>query len=322
MIPTFIGVTLLVFLVTRFVPGGPVERMLMEAKRAESSRVGGEALSEKQLQSLKSYYQFDKPLLLSYLYWLGNTLRGDLGRSTRYGEDVLLIIGERMPISLFYGLLSLVMVYAVCIPLGIAKAVRHKSGFDTITSVLVFLGYSIPGYVLGAFLVVNVAARTGLFPLGGFVSDDFMTMGPLRKAADLFHHAALPLVSYMIGSFAFMTMMMKNNLMENLASDYVRTALAKGVTYRRAVFKHALRNSLIPIATTIGNNISLILGGSFLIEKIFNIDGMGYLGYTSLLDRDYPVVLGILAVSSLLFMLGNILSDMAVAAVDPRVQFR
>ena len=160
-----------------------------------------------------------------------------------------------------------------------------------------------------------------LFPLGGFVGPNYESLSPWGKFLDISHHAVLPLLSYMAGSFAVTTFMMKNSLMDNLAADYVRTAIAKGLTFKQAVTRHAMRNSLIPIATSFGNNISLILTGSFLIERIFNIDGFGLLGFESLVERDYPVVMGILVISSLLFLVGNILSDICVAIVDPRVKF-
>src|SRR5690606_93605 len=165
------------------------------------------------------------------------------------------------------------------------------------------------------------ASQLGWFPLGGFVSENFDSLGTWDKVKDISHHAVLPLLSYMAGSFAVTTFMMKNTLMDNLAADYVRTAVAKGLSFRAAVFRHAVRNSLIPIATSFGSNISVILTGSFLIERIYNIDGFGLLGFESLVERDYPVVLGILVISSLLFLIGNILSDICVAMVDPRVKF-
>jgi microcin C transport system permease protein len=199
--------------------------------------------------------------------------------------------------------------------------VRHKSHFDNITSGIVFFGYAIPGYVVGIALLTFFASQLGWFPLGGFVSDNFDRLGPWDKTMDVLDHAALPLLSYMVGSFAITTFMMKNSLMDNLSADYVRTAIAKGMSFPQAVRRHAIRNSLIPIATSFGNNISLILTGSFLIERIYNIDGFGLLGYESLVERDYPVVMGILVLSSLLFMIGNILSDICVAIVDPRVKF-
>ncbi|MBI9090330.1 MAG: ABC transporter permease subunit [Desulfobacterium sp.] len=331
-IPTFIGITIMVFAITRFVPGGPIERIIADARQMQSMGQGGGAgdsvagagqpLSEEQIDRLRHYYGFDKPLLESYFSWLGKVLKGDLGRSTRYYDPVWQMIRERIPISLYFGVLTMVIVYGVCIPLGIAKAVRHKSGFDNISSIVIFTGYAIPGWVAGVMLLVVFASWVDLFPLGGLVSDGFDDLSFVEKAVDLFRHTLLPLLSYVLGSFTVMTLLMKNTLMDNLASDYVRTAIAKGMSFKKAVFRHALQNSLIPIATHFGNNVSIILTGSFLIEKVFNINGMGLLGYESVVDRDYPVVMGILVISSLLFMLGNILSDLCVALVDPRVRFK
>jgi microcin C transport system permease protein len=326
-IPTFLGITLLVFAITRVVPGGPIERMLNEravasGERGTSSRgVGGNVLSEAQMQQLRVYYGFDKPILLSYVDWLRKIAVLDLGRSTRYNEPVWATIKDRFPVSIFYGLTTLLLTYAICIPLGISKAIRHNSHFDNASSGIVFLGYAVPGYVVGIALLTYFASQLGWFPLGGFVSENFDRLGPWEKVQDLTSHAVLPLLSYMAGSFAVTTFMMKNSLMDNLAADYVRTAIAKGLSFRRAVFRHAVRNSLIPIATSFGNNIALILTGSFLIERIYNIDGFGLLGFESLVERDYPVVMGILVISSLLFLVGNILSDICVAIVDPRVKF-
>jgi microcin C transport system permease protein len=175
--------------------------------------------------------------------------------------------------------------------------------------------------VVGIALLVYFASRLGWFPLGGFVSENFESLGAWAKFKDVTMHAILPLISYMAGSFAVTTFMMKNSLMDNLSADYVRTAIAKGLSFQQAVYRHAVRNSLIPIATSFGGNIALILTGSFLIERIYNIDGFGLLGFESLVERDYPVVMGILVISSLLFLVGNILSDICVAIVDPRVKF-
>ena len=329
-VPTFIGVTILVFAVTRLVPGGPIERMLQEAAMAGSDVAGATAgydgqgassLSADQIEELKAYYGFDKPVVVSYLAWLGKVVTLDLGTSTRYSEPVWDTIKSRFPISTFYGVTTLILTYGVCIPLGVVKAIRHKTTFDNLTSAVVFFGYAIPGYVVAIALLTAFAGNLGWFPLSGFVSDDFDDLGTLEKIRDIGHHAVLPLLAYTAGSFAVTTMLMKNSLMDNLAAEYVRTAIAKGMAFRRAVFAHAFRNSLIPIATSFGSNISLILTGSFLIEQIFNIDGFGLLGWESLVERDYPVVMGILVISSLLFMVGNILSDVCVALVDPRVKF-
>ena len=330
-IPTFLGITVLVFAITRVVPGGPIERMMLQAQQMQgreggrSAGAAGESqrqpLSAEQIQVLRAYYGFDKPVLVSYGQWLAKVLSGDLGMSTRYYEPVWRMIRGRIPISLYFGLFSMVMVYGVCIPLGISKAIRHKSTYDNVTSVVVFTGYAVPGWVIGVLLLVLLASHWEIFPLGGFVSDDFTEFTLFHKIGDLLWHTALPLTAYILGSFSVLTLLMKNSLMDNLSADYVRTAIAKGLSFKQTVFRHALRNSLIPVATTFGDNLSVILSGSFLIEKVFNINGMGLLGYESIIDRDYPVVMGILVISSLLFMIGNILSDLCVALVDPRVQF-
>jgi microcin C transport system permease protein len=326
-IPTFIGVTLLVFAVTRIVPGGPIERMMTAATMSgvdggsQRGGVAGGALSEAQLDQLRAYYGFDKPIAISYVEWLGKVVTLDLGRSSRYNEPVWETIKTRFPVTIFYGLTTLILTYLVCIPLGIAKAIRHNSHFDNVTSGVVFLGYAIPGYVVGIALLVIFASQLNWFPLGGFVSDDFSQFGVFGKFADILQHAVLPLLSYMAGSFAITTFMMKNSLMDNLSEDYVRTAIAKGLTFKQAVRRHALRNSLVPIATSLGGNITLILSGSFLIERIYNLDGFGLLGFESLIERDYPVVMGILVLTSLVFLVANILSDICVAIVDPRIKF-
>ena len=329
--PTFIGVTILVFTLTRLVPGGPIERALAEAMQASQEGgpslsvnvggSGGSVLSDAQIAQLEAYYGFDKPVIVSYFDWLGKVLVLDLGISTRYTEPVWDIIKERMPISIFYGVVTIILTYGVCIPLGILKAIKHKTTFDNISSALVFFGYAIPSYVVAIACLTFFAANLEWFPLSGFVSDDFDDLSGFDKVLDVLNHAVLPLIAYVAGSFAVTTLLMKNSLMDNLAADYVRTAIAKGMAFKKAVFRHACRNSLIPIATSFGNLITLVLTGSFLIEQIFNIDGFGLLGFESLVERDYPVVMGILVLSSLLFLVGNILSDICVAIVDPRVKF-
>ncbi|MEM7386188.1 MAG: ABC transporter permease subunit [Verrucomicrobiota bacterium] len=328
LIPTLLGITIIVFLMTRFVPGGPIERALAESAMMDmqggSSGGSGDnaALSDDQIQQLKEFYGLDKPWYQAYAIWLGNIFRGDLGTSYRYQEPVLGLILSKMPISVYYGLFTVIITYLVCLPLGIAKALKHRGKFDNISSIIVFGAYAIPGYALGALLVVFLAARWEWFPMGGFTSDEFEDLSLFGKVKDLLHHSFLPLICYLIHQFAFLTMMMKNHLMDNLAADYIRTAVAKGVRFRKAVVGHAMRNSLIPIATNVGQNVTIFVTGSFLIETIFDIDGFGLLGFTSILDRDYPVVMGVLLVTAFLMLLGNIISDMCVALVDPRVRFK
>lgn len=328
MVPTFLGITLVTFLLCQFVPGGPIDQLKMQmAGRASERGAGGLRevaqfnIPEDQLAVLKTYYGFDKPVVPRYFTWLGNIARLRLGDSFRYSMPVIDVIADRLPISLYYGLLTTLFTYAICIPLGILKAIRHRTMLDNSTSALIFIGYAIPGYALGALLLVLFSVKWHWLPLGGFVSEGFAELGAAARIKDLVAHSVLPLVSYMIGSFAVMTMLMKNSLMENMSADYVVTALAKGLPWRRAIFVHALRNSLIPMATSFGNLIAIIMTGSLLIERVFNIQGIGLLTFEAIQSRDYPVVLGIIVIDSILLLLGNLLSDLCVAGVDPRVRF-
>jgi microcin C transport system permease protein len=332
-IPTFLGITMAVFVVMHFVPGGPVERMIMRFRMAavseggvsSSSRAGSLAdIPPETLEQLKKFYGFDKPVHIRYLLWLKNLLKFDLGTSYVYQDPVWDVIKSRFPISIFLGLTGFFLSYLVCIPLGVLKAIRHGSKFDFLSSAIVFLGYSVPGWALGTMLLVLLGGGSfwSVFPLGGFRPGNWEYLGFFQKITSQLHYMTLPVFCYMVGSFATLTILMKNSLMENLGQDYVRTAFAKGLDERRVIFTHALRNSLIPLATGLGHAISLILAGSFLIERVFNIDGMGYLGYTSIIQRDYPVALGILVISSLLMLVGNIISDMIYVLVDPRIRFK
>ena len=330
-IPTFIGITMVVFVIMHFVPGGPVERQIMRYKMAAMTEGGASStiqqsmsLPDDAVEEIRRYYGFDKPVHVRYLQWLGNVVQLDLGNSYIYQEPVWDVIKSRFPISLFLGLTGFLLNYLICVPLGVLKAVKHGSRFDFMTSALVFLGYSVPGWALGTVLLVLFGGGSfwNVFPLGGFRPDNWEYLNFGQKIAQQAWYMALPVFCYMVGGFATLTILTKNSLLENMSQDYVRTAFAKGLSKRRVIFVHALRNSLIPIATGLGHVFSLILAGSFLIEKVFNIDGMGYLGYTSILQRDYPVALGILVISSLLMLVGNILSDVIYAVVDPRIRFR
>ncbi len=331
-IPTFIGITLAVFVVMHFVPGGPIERQIMAYKMAVATEGGagggmisfGTEIPPDALEELRRFYGFDKPLHLRYLTWLWNVVRLDLGTSYVYQDPVWEVIRSRFPVSIFLGMTGFLLSYLVCVPLGVMKAVRHGSTFDFLSSFVVFLGYSVPGWALGTALLVLFGGGSfwSVFPLGGFRPEGWEYLSLGEKVIGQLHHMFLPVLCYMVGSFATLTILTKNSLLDNLGQDYVRTAFSKGLDERRVVFVHALRNSLIPLATGLGHVFSLVLAGSFLIERVFNIDGMGYLGYTSILQRDYPVALGILVISSLLMLVGNILSDVIYASVDPRIRFK
>ena len=330
LIPTFLGITFLVFSVTRAVPGGPIDQMIMQMHAAGTEGgVGGAGqdssmdIPEESMAALKEHFNLDKPFFVAYGYWLWDLVHLDLGKSYKYNQPVLDVIIDRFPISIYFGLIGFLLAYLVCIPLGVAKAVKHGSAFDFASSTIVFMGYSIPGFALGALLLMLLGGGSfwSVVPLGGFRSPNWDEFSTWHKITDQLHHTILPVLSYAVGSFATLTVLMKNSLMENLGQDYVRTAFAKGLSEKRVIFGHTLRNSLIPITTGLGSAIGLVMAGSYLIEKVFNINGLGYLGYTSIIDRDYSMVLGILVINTLLVLVGNILSDVLYVLVDPRIRF-
>ncbi|MAW76611.1 MAG: hypothetical protein CMJ95_04370 [Planctomycetes bacterium] len=255
-------------------------------------------------------------------------LQGDFGRSFTYNEDALTVIISKFPISIYFGLIGYLATWLVCIPLGISKAIRHRGTFDTATSVLVFLGYATPGFVACLLLLVLLGGGSywNLVPLGGFRSDGWNQWWQegqyLRCVIDQIEHTLVPMFGYLVGSFASMTVLMKNSLLENFGADYVRTAFAKGLTEGRVIYVHALRNSLIPITAGIGHFLGLLFAGSFLIEKVCNIPGMGLLGYESIIRRDYPIILATLVIGVLIRLTGNIFSDLIWALIDPRIRFK
>jgi microcin C transport system permease protein len=331
-IPTFLGITLITFTILQFVPGGPLELQLMKI-RYGSGRGPGESgdvtgttqnIPQTAIDELKKFYGFDKPVYVQYINWVGNLLRLNLGRSYVYQEPVLDTIVSRFPVSIYFGLIGFTLTYLVCVPLGVYKAVNNGSKFDIISSAIVFIGYSIPGFAFGAMMLVLFGGGSfwDVFPLGGFRSPDWESMSFWGKIWDQIHHTILPVMSYMLGHFATLTILTKNTVIESLSQDYIRTAYSKGLSEKRVIFGHALRNSLIPICTGLGHFLSLILAGSVLIERVFNINGMGLLGFESIVQRDYPVTMGILVISSLLLMIGNIISDVLYALVDPRIRFK
>jgi microcin C transport system permease protein len=273
---------------------------------------------------MKSFYGFDKPIIERYWIWLQNILKFDLGKSYIYQEKVWDVISSRFKISIYFGLIGFTLTYLICIPLGIFKALKSGGKFDFASSIFVFLGYSVPGWAFGAFLLILFGGGSfwDIFPLGGFRSENFESLNFFGKISDQLYHTILPVTSYLIGSFATLTILTKNAVIENLSQDYIKTAYSKGLSSKRVIITHAFRNSLIPLTTGIGHFLSLILAGSFLVEKVFNLQGIGLLGYNSIINRDYPVSLGILVISSLLLLLGNILSDILYAIADPRVRFK
>ena len=390
---TFLGITFVAFLFTRFVPGGPIEQALAARQQASMQRMGGGAAraeasgpaSPEEIDNLKRRYGFDRPLLQAYAIWLGawpgpadwatfrldkdgkakvevadpmtdggrralevatvggkptlvgapkgwrlepaplpddtdpaprlvayrpvlsGILQLDLGKSSVDDRPVWDLLAERIPVSAWFGFWSLVVAYVVSLPLGVAKAVGHGKGFDGASSGVLFVLYAIPGFVLAVALQQLLCFRLGWLPHSGFAFG--------------WTHTVLPLACMSVGSFTLMTLFVKNSLLDNLSSDHVRTARAKGLGRWRVLLVHGLRNSLIPLAANFGHIIGFFLTGSFLIEVTFDINGMGLVSYDALVHRNFPVFLGILTLSSLLMLVGNVLSDLCVALADPRIRF-
>ena len=331
MVPTFIGITFVCFALCQVVPGGPVEQAMarmrgMGAAEAGRGPAAGAAVSPEQRQALEAHFGFDRPLPQRYWTWLAKNRMGLAARSYKYpNKTVGRLIRERFAVSLTFGISGFVLTYLICIPLGIAKALRHGSVFDAASSVVVFVGYAIPAFAFGLLLKM-LFAGTGegfwdFLPAAGMTSMNHEFLSPWGKLKDLAAHFVLPVSCYVVGHFAVLTLLMKNSLLEQIGQDYVRTVLAKGGSLRRAVWGHAFRNALIPIATGFGGVLGILFAGSVLIEKVFEIPGMGRLSLDAIVSRDYMVFMGILAVTSVLGLLGRLLSDACYLWIDPRIQF-
>jgi microcin C transport system permease protein len=336
MIPTLFGVMLVTFVVTQFVPGGPVEKLIAEmeghgrggeaAVAATSSLYrGGSGLDAERMDRLKELYGFDQPPAKRFWTMMKNYLVFDFGTSYYYHERVADLVIARLPVSMSLGLWSFLIVYGVCIPLGVAKAVRDGSRFDVITSTFILVGYAIPGFVLGIVLIVLFGGGSfwSVFPLRGLVSDNWAEMGLMMKILDYLWHMVLPITASAVGSLAVMTLLTKNSFLEEIRKQYVLTARAKGLAEEQVLYGHVFRNAIIPIITGFpGYFIASFFTGSLLIETIFSLDGMGLLAYQSVVNRDYPVVLGTLYFFTLIGLVSRLLSDLSYVLVDPRISFR
>jgi len=331
-IPTFIGISILCFSLIQFVPGGPVEQMIIKMKgmgtgEGPTSSNKSESISMAQRKAIEKHFGFDQPVYYRYVKWLFVDLVGMRMKSYAFpNKTAWQLIQERFHISLIFGITGFLLSYLICIPLGIVKTLRHGQPFDLISSIIVFTGYAIPPFAFGMILKMlfcgTVEGFFDFFPVTGFYSDGFENLSFFSKVLDISHHMALPVICYIIGNFAVLTILMKNSLMEQLGKDYVRMVLAKGGSQTRAVWGHALRNALIPIATGIGAILTVMFAGSVVIEQVFEIPGMGRLSLEAIVGRDYPVFMGILSLTSLLGLLGNVLSDFCYVLIDPRINFQ
>jgi microcin C transport system permease protein len=331
-IPTFLGITILCFGLIQFVPGGPVEQIIMKMKgigAGESSRGAGAqaSISIQQRKAIEAHFGFDQPFYKRYWKWLVTDRLGMKMESYKFpNKTAWQLIKERFKVSLIFGVAGFVLSYLACIPLGILKALRHNKMFDLGSSLVIFVGYAIPpfafGMVLKMFFCGTVEGLWDFFPVSGFYSDNFAAMTFREQTKDIFMHMFLPVLCYIIGNFAILTLLMKNSLLEQISKDYIRTVLAKGGSFTRAIWGHAFRNSLIPIATGFGSILTVMFAGSVIIEQVFEIPGMGRLSLEAIVGRDYPVFMGILSLTSVLGLIGNIFSDFLYILIDPRIDFQ
>ncbi len=329
-VPTFIGITLLTFLLINMAPGGPVEQRLQQIRFGGGGEGSGSfggtsrtsAVNEEIVQALKKQYGLDKPVLERYFIWLKNILRFDFGESFTYEEPAMDVIVSKFPVSMQFGIATLFLVYLISIPLGIQKAIKAGTPFDKGSNLILYSAYSIPALVLAIALIVIFAGRLDLFPVGGFKSDNYETLSLMGKILDRAHHFVLPLTCYVFGAFTQLTMITRNSMLDVIKSDYIRTARAKGLSEAKVNFKHALRNALIPVATGLSGFFGVFLAGSFIIENIFDLDGLGKLGYNSIFSRDFNVLMGQVYLSSLVLLMGKLFSDIVYVLVDPRIDFK
>jgi len=335
MIPTLFGVMLITFVVTQFVPGGPVESLIHELQKSGRSGEassgmegllyrGASGIDAERLKVLKALYGFDKPASQRFFEMMKSYLTFDFGVSHYQHKSVLELVVSKLPVSISIGVWTFFIVYLTCIPLGIAKAVRDGSTFEVATSTLILVGYAIPGFVLGITLLVLFGGGSfwDLFPLRGLTSDNWAALPWYGKITDYLWHMVLPIIASVVGSFAVMTMLTKNSFLEEIRKQYVLTARAKGLTQNTVLYRHVFRNAVIPLVTGFpGAFIGAFFTGSLLIETIFSLDGLGLLSYESVMKRDYPVVLGTLYLFTLLGLVAKLLSDLAYVLIDPRIQF-
>ena len=330
-IPTLLGVTMVVFVIINMAPGGPIEQKLQQMRfgsgdsgeSSTKSRGATQGVSDEVLEALKKQYGFDQPLHMRYILWLKNIATLNFGESFTYEEPVIDVITSKFPVSLQFGIVSLILSYLISIPLGIVKAIKKGGTFDMLSSFLLFVMYSIPPFMLAILLIVFFSGGSFFewFPVGGLHSEGYDELSSLEQIWDRIHHFILPLICFTIGSFTSLTILMKNSLIEEIKKDYIRTARAKGVDEKVVYMKHALKNALIPIVTGLGGFLSVFFAGSLLLETIFQLDGIGLLSYKSVLSRDFNVIMGLIFIQSALFLLGNVLSDIAYVLVDPRIDF-
>lgn len=317
-IPTLILITIITFGISRMVPSDPAA-----LKLGASSEQAKTVVTARQLQAQREKWHLNDPVHMQYFYWIHDLVNLDFGKSLKTNEDVTTLIWRAVPITLIMGLISTILAYLIAIPIGIKASQKPGGTFDKVTSTLLFMLYSLPSFWIGTLALMYLTKGSGaleIFPPGRVYSIDYdVSWTFLQKLGDITWHLILPTLIYTYGSFAYISRQMRGAMLETLRQDYIRTARAKGLSERIVVWKHALRNSLIPIITLLAGLLPSLIGGSVIIETIFSIPGMGRLATNALREVDYPIIMGELVFAAVLTMVGVLISDLLYSAVDPRI---
>lgn len=330
--PTLLGIIAINFFIIQLAPGGPVEYMTnkleMNAKGEASAGIkiseykASKGLPNELIEELKKQYGFDKGIMERFWLMIKNYATFELGNSYYRKISVWDLVVEKLPVSVSLGLFSTILIYLISIPLGIYKARKNGSLLDSISSLAIVIGNAIPAFLFGILLIVLFAVQWDIFPLRGLVSEDFKELSTIGKIKDYLWHITLPVLCLSIGGFAWLTLLSKNSFLEELHKQYVLSAYAKGASQNRVLYGHIFRNAmLIVIASFPAAFMGIFFSGSLMIEIIFSLDGLGLLGYESILSRDYPVVFGTLYIFTLLSLVVGIISDIVYTLIDPRIHF-
>lgn len=311
MIPVLLGITIISFSVMKMAPGDPISLMTDLNPN----------MNEEAIKRIRAHYGLDEPWHMQYLKWLGNMMALDFGRSfASDNRPVLDKIAERIPITLLINILSMFFILAAAIPIGVISAVKQDSWFDRGASLFVFIGFAVPTFWLALLLMILFGVKLEWLPISGFRSLNYNSFTPLQQVTDVAKHLILPIFVSAFGGLAGMSRYMRSNMLEVIRQDYIITARAKGLTEGAVIFRHALRNALLPVITILGLSVPGLIGGSVIFETIFAIPGMGQLFYQSVMMRDYPTIMGILVIGAVLTLLGNLLADLLYSWADPRIR--
>lgn len=311
-IPLLIGISIITFAIVHLTPGTPSDMLL-----TGNARIDAEAKAR-----FQALYGLDKPLHQQYFNWLKRIFLLDFGNSFKDGRKVIIKVLERLPATLLLQILSLLVIFLIALPIGIFSAVKQNSLFDKGMTIFVFLGFSIPTFWLALLLMFLFGVKLDWLPISGMVSINFETFSLGGKTLDIIKHLILPVFVSAFGGLAYLSRYSRASMLEVIRQDYIRTARAKGLPEHQVIFKHALRNALIPIVTLLGLSLPGLIGGGFIFETIFAWPGMGRLGYEAIMARDYPVIMGVGIMVAFLTLLGNLLADITYAYVDPRIRYK